>query len=238
MLSQAMTTNSLPHNIMTKTTEKSYILLHNSHGNSTTTTNHHHCISPVIPVSSIHCNTMDQSTSIASKINSHPPVHPTATLTLGTLTSPNSNPFLSPIPYCPNLPLQHQQMRDTTVNYITNVTALIPNEPTAVPATNTSTLLTKVNVFHAQMEKTHVVTQNRNSDSTVPGDLFEDQMWQQQCRFFADLAKLERNLLLAQQEFNKKMQIFIAHCNAMRESHQVHLSAHNQPNSILHPATT
>jgi len=34
------------------------------------------------------------------------------------------------------------------------------------------------------------------------------------------------------------MQLFIAHCNAMRESHQVHPSASNQPDSILHPATT
>jgi len=147
MLTHATTTTSLPHTITTKTTEKSYISLHNLHGNSTT--NHHHRISPVTPVSSIHHHTMDQSTSIVTPINSHPPVHLTATLKPGTLTSLNNNHFSSPIPHCPHLPFQRHQKKDTTVDYITTVTALIPNEPTAVPATHTSNLPTEVSASHA-----------------------------------------------------------------------------------------
>jgi len=100
----------------------------------------------------------------------------------------------------PTYPNIQQQQQNTTLTDCHPPSSIHPS--TVLPSNMLPTLTTTSGPHQAapiiQMIESHSSSLAiSNNPSLISSDI-EDQMRQQQCRFFADLAKLERNFLHAQ----------------------------------------
>jgi len=225
-----MTSNILSHHENTiKTTEKLSLPLRILQGDyHNIPTNHNHHIPSVIQASSFNRSTMEQLPTVDSSTKSLPSVHHTPAIKQSHPITSTSHPPWPHSSYCPDIPIQGYHMLDHQADTVPNTLKPCPNESDDLSFTNMHFSPTEFSIC-PECPETPPATNRLSTFDFTANNSFDECMQQQECSFLATMAKIQQNLLLAQQEFEEKMQILIKHCSIVNESQLLHQSVLRHP---------